>query len=375
MTSKKATTKANLNIRSSPSFNGTRIAVIPKGQEISILETSNPDETWLKIEGWVHRDFLTITENQPIPPKPQPPVISNKSKLGYHVMAGNRDFDLIRHIKRMRDIGKPIAGLTILFRGKDNTDLPRLIKKESPDTIILGRIYVSREPDAVNGDRNSIANWGRGDKWITDLSDQMKNEFVDYWQIANEWGTAMPEFPNSRQLEEVQDRVRAFTQFYIDAAEKAHSLGKVITLGDLSVGHIEEYALPFFAPMFEYASERGNPINYHAYNGDMSTPISKPMTDDAIYYAARFVRWSTRYPKVKFILGEAGAGDARYGNDPKLEILRMRELDKISRGETVVGNDMRAKNVLFFAWWSLFPHNDWLFSNFSEAIPEIENSW
>jgi hypothetical protein len=328
----------------------------------------NPE--WVKVSTYVSRRFVELESSQPIP--------TLQSRLGYHLMAGSRNFDLIKHLETMRRRGTPIAGLTVLFVNNTNTDLPRLIKQASPETLVLGRIYTVDEPHGAGlGDPNPDS-WARGDLWVKSLSSQMANPYVDYWQIANEWGTSMPEFPSGAELERVQRKAEAFNNFYIAASEQARAIGKTITVGDFSVGHLEDYSLPFFAPLFKYAQENGNPINYHAYNGDSNTGIDKPILGNnaEFYYAGRFIRWTHRYPKLRVILGEAGAGDARYSRNPALEMQRMRELDRLCRGEVGLNNNtLFATNVLFFAWWSLFPQNDWLFSDFAAAIPEIERAW
>jgi hypothetical protein len=377
---KSGTLKSRANFRRGYGLSAPLLRVLPIGHAVQFEPNYTArwdNEEWVLVRDQADLGFVArrLISEGGAPPPPPP----TTWKIGYHLLDEMDNQAIIGHLERMAALGKPPAGLTIVLSRGKNANLIAEIRRALPKAHLLIRIYGggdAQNPDTFADGVPDGAAWL--ERWWPEIAPHADPKFADftYFQVAaNEWG-ATPGHDKSRLAQ--------LSVFYQQLAFAARRRGIRVTVGDFAVGNGPDDGGPReeeIFPMLATAAAWGMPLNYHMYNGDANTPLSAGMDNAAEHLALRFVRWAARFPALKIIGGEAGAGDWRNSGSAETEIAAIHDLNRLlTDGQprqypNISGRlALNPSQVLFFGWWSLGgqPHGQWGKSRYEQMLPAFE---
>lgn len=269
------------------------------------------------------------------------------SKIGFHIRSRAVPNEFIPILQRINNANKPLAALTIV----NHRDLVQTAKSVSNRTFIVYRPVLW--DDSNNPETND---WISGKDWFARLKPSIDGVPADAFQIINEWFVLPTRTPQEMQR---------FGQFYKELMDECTRHGVKCTIGDIAVGNLEPQHEDALAPMFKQAQRQGHYFNYHAYCGQSD---NYNMTVDADLYAMWWKRWARRYPRLKFVFGEAGSFGPSCFRDTNTTLTMMNQLDELV--------DSHAAQVMGACWWTLGAIADPQFEadDFHSALLAIEQN-
>lgn len=173
---------------------------------------------------------------------PDPQIPAGKSKLSLHSGAGSLTASFVSQ-------ARPTT-LKLL----DNFGYAATVKQVSPETLVLGRIYLPLQP--VDGSPVT-----RAQEWWAQCGPTiLQYPAVDYWEGYNEVGVS------------TVDKIQWYAQFEAERVRILASHGRKACIGNFSLGTpdvLDPQAWPAFYPAIDAALANGGVLGLHEYGTPM----------------------------------------------------------------------------------------------------------
>jgi hypothetical protein len=353
------------NIRAEPDLQAPDVGDLVYGTKVAIEEIGMMADgyKWGKIGDG---RFVAIEEQDGFPKLLQhtpPPIIilppphskgRISSPIGVHYqLPANPDQreKLIAMCDVLHRAGKPLSVVTIV----NDAWLVAEIRRVSPTTWINFRVVFSdrdKWPDFANNET--------GDTWFAYLWPHLSQGVgASSYQFANEWYSKETDVHT----------LTAWANMYTRLCKVCRFNQVICTVGDFSMGTIEDYHMDIFDEMFRTAAELGCPLDYHSYsanNRDGATNLSA----GAEWFFMRWEKIAKKYPTLKILGGEIGnSGD---GNDGHL--FRPETPALMRQGAQMLTDSPYAGQYIGGAWWEIVDprKGDFGMDDFTPILPEMQ---
>lgn len=174
----------------------------------------------------------------PVPKWPEALAEPGRSKLGLHVIRNNSP-DIMEFIRRTK---------SVVVKAVDDMFWLGEVKKESPQTLTIGRITLKEQ--RVEGDPVQAAR-----AFVNEhLAEYQYNTGVDYWEGWNE--------PRPENLEEMT----WYAQFEAERVRQMAANGLRAAVGGFAAGVPEWDEMAYFIPALQAAQRAGGIFTLHEYS-------------------------------------------------------------------------------------------------------------